>query len=117
MNTLKKQALALVFGLMSTAAFAGGAGADKALQTTADMKSGIVENIINMDVEAMRVDDASVEIRFTVDKQGKLVITDIDSKSMLVEKYVKKMLKDVNMTAAQHLSNKSYSLTVRYVRL
>jgi hypothetical protein len=117
MNTFKKHVLALALGLVSTAAFASGDNAEKALQTTADMKTGIVENIAGMDVGAMRLNDATVEIKFTVDAQGKLIITGIESESTLVEKYVKKMLKDVHMVAAEHLSNKSYSLTVRYVRL
>ncbi len=116
MNSLKTGLAALALCLMGSTAFAGGGNA-KALQTKEAVKQSIIENIADLDVVAMKIDDATVSITFQVDSQGKLILTEVDSNSEFAGAYVKQMLKDINMNVESHLSNKAYKLSVRYVQI
>ncbi len=116
MKTIKlvMAGLAIVaFGLPAMAS--DGDDAPKALKTTAMMNADIYDQIDDLKLNDFKLTDETVDIYFTINTEGKVMLNDVSGDNVMVTAYITHMLADKKMNVASELQNVKHHIKVRYV--
>ncbi len=116
MKTIKLviASLALVaFGLPATAS--GGDEAPKPLKSTAMLNADIYDQIDDLKLNDFKLTDETVDIYFTINSEGKVILNDVTGDNCMVTTYITQMLADKKMNVASELQNVKHHIKVRYV--
>jgi len=114
MKVLKNFFLALSFLAVSTAAIAKGNEA-KPMATAAALKANIISSVQDFNINELHLTDETVEIAFTVNNEGNLVVNEVSGENCLVNTYVKQMLANKSLKVDESLKNIEQRVVIRYV--
>lgn len=99
----------------STAMAAGGEGEDKPLKSTAVMKADIYDGLTDLKLKDFKLTDETVDIYFSINTEGNVVVESVEGDNCLVTAYVSQMLVDKKLNVVDELKNVKHHIKVRYV--
>lgn len=111
----------MLFGL-ATLGFMGVARAegetpDKPLRTEAKMKAEVFDEVAHLKLSDFELEDETVDIYFSCNAEGEVVIDRVEGGSCVVSEYVSKKLQKRKMYVDESLQNASHHVKVRYVMI
>ena len=116
MKKIKSLMAGLAIVAMGIPAMAsGGEDAPKPLKTVEVMKADICNEIGNFKLKDFKLTDETVDIYFSVNAEGDVIVDKVDGENCMVTGYVSQMLKDKKMFVVEELQNVKHHIKVRYV--
>lgn len=93
----------------------GGEDAPKPLKSTAMMNADIYNQIDDLRLNDFKLTDEIVDIYFTINSEGQVIVNDVSGDNCMVTTYIKQMLADKQMNVVSELQNVKHHIKVRYV--
>lgn len=111
----------MLFGLASLGimgvAKAEGETPDKPLRTEAKMKAEVFDQVAHLKLSDFDLEDETVDIFFSCNADGEVMIERVEGGSCVVSEYVSKKLQKRKMYVDESLQNASHHIKVRYVMI
>ncbi len=115
MKSIRSIMAGLAVVAMGIPAMASGGDAPKPLKSTAMIKADICDEIGNLKLNDFKLTDETVDIYFTINSEGDVIVNSVDGNNCMVTGYVSQMLKEKKMYVAEELQNVKHHIKVRYV--
>lgn len=119
MRKLRNLKATALLGLFLVAVGASAVTEDpaKPLETPVELKSSVLSVVEDLDMKAFNIKDASVEIEFSVNELGEVIVEDVSGNNCVATTYVEESLKGTRVWVSDELTNVPYKVTMRYVSI